>query len=800
MGHNMTSPAGLTGDLRTDSSTGSSAQLAHALLRLLSGLRYHKNVVIAVMLVSSLLGTLYYLTAPRKYSAQASLLVNESGRDHLDTSLTNDDSVQQNTMPTFENMVRSAKVLEGALQRLAPADRVDFQKVSQERWLAALRGLLSVRTVRGTSILEISSLSRDPRVAAKLVRAVVDSYIDFMDCIHKGATGQLSHMLSQERGQLADQLSRKQAELLAARRRCADMGFRSGSKTLHPMVQRAVYFNDSLVEAQKHRAELEALQQSVEEAIRHGQDVSQFLISAGDVIGRELLLNSLGLGNRDTTTQTALEQSLLADRGELSSLRQNLGPLHPEVLALSERIRRTEQFIAAAQERINQGVAELRQNQLGPWLLQIVQERLQEARQREQMLQVQFERTRAEAINLGGQMAEIEMLERDVKRLSDMNDALLNQIASVDLRRNGAEVRVGVLEEPRPAKSPVSPQLTRVALLTLGAGLGLALVLVNALDALDDRFRSPEELQGRLHLPLLSTIQRLTAPKSTGIESVATFISPTDPTVEAFRTLRTAISLLYPDAHRVVVSSCEPEDGKTTTLANLAVCYAQAGKKTLLIDADLRRPGMTSLMNLRGPRGLSELLRSDRGIEESAAVHIHHSAQNGLDILPSGPRPSNPAELLGGPRFSQLLGWAESIYDQILIDSPPALALTDTAIVGRLVDGALLVVQPAKNRRHMVLRAAERLRQMKVTLLGVAVNGLGGPEDRGYGYYGYHGYYSGYDAGKYAYRYTTEEHLEQQPGEEEPAMVDAVPDILPIGGGDEEETRPGGRIVPQRVA
>jgi capsular exopolysaccharide synthesis family protein len=794
----MASQAALSSVSVAEPAAGSGAQLAHTLLCLLSALRYRKNVVIVVMLVSGFLGILYYLTAPRRYASQASLLVNENGGDHLDASVANSESVQQNTMPTFESMVRSAKVLEGALQRLAPRDRIDFDKIPAERWLTALQGRLVARAVRATSILEISYHSQDPQVAANVVRAVVDSYIDFMDRIHKGATGQLSRMLAKERGQMADQLARKQEELLAARRRSADMGFRSDSKALHPMVQRAVYFNDSLIAAQKQRAELEALKDAVDEAIRNGQDVSQYLISVGDVIGRELLLNSLGLGNRDTTTQTTLEQGLLSDRGELNTLRHNFGPLHPEVVALSERIRRTEQYVQAAQERINQRVAALRQSQLGPWLTQIVRQRLQEARQREQMLQVQFEQTRTEAISLGGQMAEIEMLERDVKRLGDMNDSLLNQIASVDLRKNGAEVRVGVLEEPRAAKFPVSPQLGQVVLLTLAGGFALALLLVNALDALDDRFRSPEELQGRLRLPLLSTIQRMTASKSTGIEALATFGSPADATVEGFRTLRTALSLMYPDAHRLVVSSSEPEDGKTTILANLAICYAQAEKKTLLIDADLRRPGLTTLMNLRGPKGLSELLRSDLEMEESAVFHIHHSAQKGLDVLPSGPRPANPAELLGSPRFSRLLAWAETVYDQILIDSPPTLALADTAIVGRQVDGALLVVQPSKNRRHLVLRAAERLRQMKVSVLGVVVNGIGAIDDRSYGYYGYHGYYSGYEGN---YKYTAEERSEQQSGAEEPATVGTVPDILPMDDGVEgKEAASRGRIVPRRVA
>ena len=158
------------------------------------------------------------------------------------------------------------------------------------------------------------------------------------------------------------------------------------------------------------------------------------------------------------------------------------------------------------------------------------------------------------------------------------------------------------------------------------------------------------------------------------------------------------------------MTSAEPGDGKTTILANLAVCYAQAEKRTLLIDADLRRPGLTGLMDMRGPRGLSEVLRSEVDIAQMAPRCTSvPPASKGLDILPSGSRPTDPAELLGSPRFSQLLAWAETVYDLILIDSPPILATTDTAIIGRLVDGVILVVQPAKNRRRLVTRVVERL-------------------------------------------------------------------------------------------
>ena len=112
-------------------------------------------------------------------------------------------------------------------------------------------------------------------------------------------------------------------------------------------------------------------------------------------------------------------------------------------------------------------MAELRQSQLGPWLVRMVQQKLDESRKEEEILQARFEETRTAAINLSGQLAQIEMLERDVKRLSDMNDVLLNQIASLDLRQNGQDVRVAVIEEPVTSKKPVSPRLMHVAILVM---------------------------------------------------------------------------------------------------------------------------------------------------------------------------------------------------------------------------------------------------------------------------------------------------------------------------------------------
>ena len=376
------------------------AQIAHTLLRLVLAIRYRKNLVIAVMSASAFLGGLYFMTATRLFSAKAVILVSQNGRDQLDTSIANEESMRQNTMPTFEKLIPSAKVLEGALQKLSPSDRVDFEGLPPESWVAELQKSLTSKAVRATSIIEVSYKSKNPQVAANIVAAVVQSYLDFMDRIHKGTAGEISRILTNERNEVAGKLAAKQEELLTVRRNLADLGFRSEGKTLHPMVQRAVYFNDALIAVQKQRVDYAATLAALQEAVRNGQDLSQYVMIISDVVGKELLLSSLGLSNQDAITQANLAQSMLNARAELETIQQNLGPRHPEVIALAEKIRLTEEFLQIYQQRSSGQTADRRQGQLGPWLAQMLQQKLYEAREKEGILLAKFEETRAEAVNL----------------------------------------------------------------------------------------------------------------------------------------------------------------------------------------------------------------------------------------------------------------------------------------------------------------------------------------------------------------------------------------------------------------
>jgi capsular exopolysaccharide synthesis family protein len=262
---------------------------------------------------------------------------------------------------------------------------------------------------------------------------------------------------------------------------------------------------------------------------------------------------------------------------------------------------------------------------------------------------------------------------------------------------------------------------------------------------LDDRFRSPEELQEQLRVPVLAMIRQLSLPQTAGLEAIQVHVAPESVESEAFRTLRTTLAFSGQDMERIAVTSTEPGDGKTTVIANLAVSYAHAGKRTLLIDCDLRRPGLTKLFELRGSGGVSEILRSTEDIAALCAERVLATGVEGLDIIPCGPKPSNPAELLSGTRLSDLLAWAETHYDQILVDCPPILAASDAAIVGRLTDSLILVVQPEKNHRRLVLRAVNGLAAIGVHIGGVVANRVS--TEKNSGYYGYGGYGYGYGYG-----------------------------------------------------
>ncbi|MEX0979419.1 MAG: polysaccharide biosynthesis tyrosine autokinase [Pirellulales bacterium] len=729
---------------QNESSPQRAAHAAHAVMQFMRVVRHWRGVVVASLGAGVLLGGLYYATATRLYQAKASLLVLQTGADVNNTSMT-PEGMRQGLMPTYERLFHSASVLDGAVKYLQLEDRIDLDPNHPDTWVNAIHTNLTAVTIRQTNIIEVSYRSKSARASVAVINAVLRSYFDFMEKTHKGTAGEIITALTKDKAQLEEQLSGKQEEVSQVRRKCGDLGIRNDSTVVHPMVQRVVALNEALIGIQQKRLELQASLASVGSAIRNGENLQQHFLALETSVGREVLLSGLGLSSRDGVAQSNMEKSLLDDEAQLTTLRAYFGPMHPRVMELVDRIRITNQYLAEYRTRVGQRMNQMRDGQLGQVLVQMVQQRLNETWEHERALRANFEAARAEAVAYTGELEHLQILEHDLKFLHDFRDVLLEKIASIDLKQNHSDIRTAVVSEPVLPKGAVWPKIPLIAVFSVAGGLGLGLALVYVLDILDDRWRSPDELRTRLGAPVLAVVRQMRELHSVGLEAVQMHASPDSAETEAFRTLRTTLAFSSHDSTRIVVTSAEPKDGKTTVLSNLAVACVQSGKKILVIDADMRRPGLSSLMGVKGHKGLSDILVSSTPLTEIIAQFVSSSGLSGLDVLPAGPRRPNPSELLSSPRMADLLAWAETVYDQVLIDSPPVLVASDTSIVGRLVDGVVFVVQPNKNRRRLVMRAAETLTGVGIKLLGIVVNRVGADSNDVYGYGAGYGY--GYGQG-----------------------------------------------------
>jgi succinoglycan biosynthesis transport protein ExoP len=724
----------------------STAHLVHSLMQFLRVLRHRWPIVAVTLAAAALVGGVYFLAATRVYEAKASLLVLQSGPDSLAPTMTADGQ-KQGMMPTFERLFTSNVVLEGALARLQQSEQMppESRKAPRADWVDLMRDHLRSSTVRRTNIIEIGYRSEDRGAAVAAVNAVVRSYLDFIDKNHRSVAAEINAVLNQERARLEERMVAKERELLDAKRRYGDLGLPEHTQAVHPVVQRALDLNEGVIELQQKRFQLEVALAAVRATVATGGDLRQHLLSLEPFLGREVVLNSMGMSPQTAYVAADVERRLVQDRARLNSLLDHYGPAHPRVIELTQAIQGAEQFLNAFQSRLNARLGDLRDGQLGASILSMLEGQLVITRQQETRAWQEYSAAESQAVAMNDRRAEVAMLEHDLSLLRNLHDVMLNRIATLDIHENQADVRVAVVSEPTLPQDPVSPRLSYVAAVCLLAGSGAGVLIVYVMDVLDDRFRSPEELQEQLGAPVLAIIRKLEANDEVGIDAVQVHTNPDDVASESFRTLRTALAFSGQETDRLVVSSAEPGDGKTTVLVNLAVSYAQAGKRTLVVDADLRRPGLSNLFEMRGPGGLSEILRGDEEVAAMCRSRLRASGVAGLDILPCGPRPPDPAELLGSPRMADLMGWAESEYDLVLIDSPPVLAASDAAILGKLADGVVLVVQPRKNHRRRVLRAVEGLVTLAIRLVGVVVNGVGTEDDGGYyGYDANYGYGYGY--------------------------------------------------------
>ncbi len=200
-----------------------------------------------------------------------------------------------------------------------------------------------------------------------------------------------------------------------------------------------------------------------------------------------------------------------------------------------------------------------------------------------------------------------------------------------------------------------------------------------------------------------------------------TLTNPRSPATEAYRTLRTNLTFAALDKpiETLVVTSAAPGEGKSTVLANLAVTMAQGGRRTILVDADLRRPGLHEIFGIVNDRGLTTMIVEEAVLDDPPLIDV---GVDNLWLMPSGPMPPNPADILGSRKMEGVIAALKARADVVLFDAPPIIAVTDAAVLGTKVDGVLLVVCAGRTRREHAQRARELLERVHVRIVGAVLN------------------------------------------------------------------------------
>jgi non-specific protein-tyrosine kinase len=269
---------------------------------------------------------------------------------------------------------------------------------------------------------------------------------------------------------------------------------------------------------------------------------------------------------------------------------------------------------------------------------------------------------------------------------------------------------------------PVSPRTLLNTLLAAILGLVIAVGIIAVVEYLRDAVKDPDDVQAVTGLSTLGIIARM---KGNGdrseIYQLAALLYPRSGVTEAYRTLRTNVEFASVDTpiHTLLVTSAMPGEGKSVTAANLAVVFAQAGRRVLLVDADLRQPGVHRVFNLPNAHGLTTLLRRD---DVSIDAVLQNTEQDSLRVLTTGPLPPNPAELLGSQRMRAVIDRLNAEADLVIFDSPPLQAVTDAAVLSSFLDGTLLVVDAGRSHRRAVRLARQALERADAKVLGAVLN------------------------------------------------------------------------------
>jgi len=345
--------------------------------------------------------------------------------------------------------------------------------------------------------------------------------------------------------------------------------------------------------------------------------------------------------------------------------------------------------------------------------------------------------------NVVNNPTDLDRLTRTLTLYQQIYITSINNLESLKLSKAQNSPTVMQVESAVKPSVPISPKPMQSTMMGLAIGLFIAAAVIFLIEFLDDTLKTPDEIKAVLDVPVIGFIGDLkpSAPKKNGPLGLYVARNPRSPVSEAFRALRTNIEYSSVDkkVQSVLITSSGESEGKSTVAANLAVVEAQAGKKVVLVDTDMRRPKVHFQFNKPNRMGLTDLIAGKLSINE---VLKPIEMTDNLSIITCGTIPPNPAELLGSERMAEILKDLRKRFDFVIIDTPP-MVVSDAQILSTKVDGLIFVIIPGQTKIIAAKRPLEELERIGVRVLGVVANKI--PKNRDY-YYGGYNYYSPYSS------------------------------------------------------